>query len=174
MLSLPDENNRNKEAVESKSDGVFSLADCFKSLKTTGRFVDKNQFDCKTCQCKTNALWSVALQRQPQSLLISLRRTLWNLEKGLQKDSRRVKFPIELDCSDILDLEKNRTSPDEDFEGCHYGLNSVVSHSGSSPRGTVVLFNDSSVTPTSEASVLKAEAFILMYERLGILSIEST
>ena len=94
-----------------------------------------------------------------------------------------MKFPIKLDCSDILDLEKNRTSPDEDFEGCHYSLNSVVSHSGSSPfvghyilwcqvGGQWFLFNDSLVTLTTEASVLGAEAFILMYERRGIPSIE--
>ncbi|KAL7520237.1 hypothetical protein ACHAWX_004970 [Stephanocyclus meneghinianus] len=183
MLSLPDENNSNEEADPRKPDGDICLADCFKSLKTTGRFVEENQFDCETCHGKTNAAWSVSLQRRPQSLLISLRRTLWNPEKGLHKDSRRVKFPIELDCSDILDLEKDRTSPDEDFEGCHYGLNSVVSHSGSSPFvGHYIswcrvgeqwfLFNDSSVTLSTEASVLDAEAFILLYERRGIPSIE--
>lgn len=189
MLSLPDASESIEEGIEEDTDTIFpeheiDLLDCFKSLQTTGRFVGDNQFDCDTCKGKQDASWSVSLQRRPQSILISLRRTLWNAEKGLHKDSRRVKFPIELDCTDLLDLEKDKPLPDEDFEGCHYKLNSVVSHSGSSPFvGHYIswcrvddkwfLFNDSSVTESTEASVLNAEAFILLYERRSIPSVES-
>jgi ubiquitin C-terminal hydrolase len=185
MLSLPDE-NEGMEGIEEDADAVTSepeidLLECFKSLQTTGRFEGENQYDCDTCKAKQDASWSVSLQRRPQSILISLRRTLWNVEKGLHKDSRNVKFPIELDCSGLLDLDKGRTSPDEDFEGCHYKLNSVVSHSGSSPFvGHYIswcrvddkwfLFNDSSVTESNEADVLAAQAFILLYERQRIPS----
>jgi ubiquitin C-terminal hydrolase len=194
MLSLPDENKhdnggdgikRNEDEAHSPSTSDdICLIDCFKSLQTTGRFVEDNQFDCETCKGKKDASWSVSLQRRPQSLLISLRRTLWDAERGIHKDSRRVKFPIELDCTDLLDLEKNRNSPDEDFEGCHYGLKAVVAHSGSSPFvGHYIswclvgekwfLFNDSSVTEATQESVLDAEAFILLYERREIPSIEN-
>lgn len=190
MLSLPDENETdNMEGIEEDADTItpeaeIDLTDCFKSLQTTGRFVGDNQFECDECKSKQDASWSVSLQRRPQSILISLRRTLWNIEKGVHKDSRRVKFPIELDCSSLLELEGDRTSPDDDFEGCHYKLNSVVSHSGSSPFvGHYIswcrvddkwfLFNDSSVTESTEATVLGAEAFILLYERQSIPSVEN-
>merc|ERR1712008_611692 len=104
------------------------------------------------------------LQRRPQSLLISLRRTLWDRERGLHKDRRIVKFPTEIDASDLLERGKEK-SPDEDFEGCHYKLVGVVSHSGLSPFvGHYIcyarnddkwfLFNDSSVTTSTEKNVL--------------------
>lgn len=188
MLSLPplpDETD-GMEGIEEDADTATSeteidLFECFNSLQSTGRFVGENQFDCDTCKAKQDASWTVSLQRRPQSILISLRRTMWNVEKGLHKDSRRVKFPIELDCSGLLDLEEG-TSPDDDFEGCHYKLNSVVSHSGSSPFvGHYIswcrvddkwfLFNDSSVTESNEADVLGAQAFILLYERQRIPSV---
>jgi len=180
MLSLPDENDCMEGIEEDENICIetseIDLIDCFKSIQSTGRFVDDNQFDCDTCKGKQNASWSVSLQRRPQSVLISLRRTLWNTEKGLRKDSRRVKFPIEFDCSGLLDLERDRTPPDKISEGCHYQLISVISHSGSSPlvghyicwcrvENKWFLFNDSSVTESTEASVLNAEAFILLYER---------
>eukprot|EP00580_Thalassiosira_gravida_P012012 CAMPEP_0201648428 /NCGR_PEP_ID=MMETSP0493-20130528/37597_1 /ASSEMBLY_ACC=CAM_ASM_000838 /TAXON_ID=420259 /ORGANISM="Thalassiosira gravida, Strain GMp14c1" /LENGTH=173 /DNA_ID=CAMNT_0048124069 /DNA_START=1 /DNA_END=519 /DNA_ORIENTATION=+ len=127
VLSLPNESD-----VEVADGDDIHLLDCFKSLQATGRFVGENQFYCDICQAKKDAEWRVTLQRRPQSLLISLRRTLWNKEKGLHKDKRMVKFPVELDASDLLEVGKKKF-PDEDFEGCHYKLAAVVSHSGSTP-----------------------------------------
>jgi len=120
-------------------------------------FVGANSSYCDVCNAKKDAKWKVVLQRHPQSLLISLRRTLWDKVKGLHKDSRRVEFPIELDASDLLDVG-NKKSFDEDFDSCHYTLSAVVSHIGSSPfLGHYIayarnptgwfLFNDSSVMP---------------------------
>ncbi|KAL7538838.1 hypothetical protein ACHAXR_008821 [Thalassiosira sp. AJA248-18] len=180
VLSLPD-----KLDAEVGSGSTIDLLDCFQSLQATGRFVGENQFDCDVCHAKADAEWRVTLQRRPQSLLISLRRTLWDKVKGLHKDSRRVQFPSELDASDLLGMG-NEKSPDEDFDGCHYRLVAVVSHSGSSPfvghyicyarnsddnNNKWFLFNDSSVTPATESSVLDAEAFILLYERQTIPSV---
>ncbi len=97
VLSLPDEDTVKTKGKEKYDDasyekmaveqGVINLLDCFDSLRTTGRFVGENQFDCDTCHAKKDASWSVSLQRRPQSLLISFQRTLWTLEKGLHKDS---------------------------------------------------------------------------------------
>ena len=173
VLSLPDENTNKRNHIE--------LLDCFKSLQSTGKFVGENQFDCDVCRAKKDASWRVTLLRRPQSLLISLRRTLWNRVKGLHKDSRRVDFPLELDATDLLE-HGNEKSPDEDFDGCHYTLKAVVSHSGLTPfvghyisyvrnSNRWFLFNDSSVTPVTESSVLDAEAFILLYERRTIPSV---
>jgi ubiquitin C-terminal hydrolase len=189
VLSLPDKDDikagktdEDTRILRSHSNiGAVDLLDCFKSLQTTGRFVGENQFDCDVCRAKKDAEWRVTLHRRPQSLLISLRRTLWNKEKGLHKDSRRVNFPIELDASDLLGVGEEK-SPDDDFEGCHYKLVAVVSHSGSSPfvghyisyvrsSDKWFLFNDSSVTPASDSSVLEAEAFILLYERQTLPSV---
>jgi len=186
VLSLPDDPNNEKpdqEACMADADDEndIHLINCFKSLRSTGRFVGENQFYCDACQAKNDADWRVTLQRRPQSLLISLRRTLWNKEKGLHKDKRMVKFPLELDASDILEIGKEKIL-DADFEGCHYKLVAVVSHSGSSPfvghyicyarnGDNWFLFNDSSVTPAMESSVLDVEAFILLYERRGIPSV---
>ena len=191
VLSLPDEQSSCNEGdsdddateaeaqkTTNKEDHAIELIDCVKSLRNTGRFTGDNKFDCETCKEKKDASWDVTLQRRPQSLLISFRRTLWSLEKGVHKDSRQVSFPLELDASEILDVG-NEKSPDEDFESCHYNLTSVVSHSGSTPfvghyiayarnEDEWFLFNDSSVTSVKEAEVLEAEAFILLYERRGI------
>lgn len=172
VLSLPDE-------VETS--GIINLSDCFKSLNATGRFLNENQFDCDVCKAKKDASWRVKLQRRPQSLLISLRRTLWNKSKGVHKDSRRVIFPIELDAADLLG-KGNEKVPDDDFEGCHYTLTALVSHSGSSPfvghyiayarnEDDWFLFNDGEVSPVTLSSVLDVEAFILLYERRSIPSI---
>ena len=180
VLSLPpDEVNIEAGGKEKSSD--IELVDCFKSLQSTGRFVGENQFDCDVCHAKKDADWRVTLQRRPQSLLISFRRTMWNKTKGLHKDARRIIFRTELDASDLIGVGNEKT-PDKDFVGCHYTLKSVVSHSGSSPLvGHYIayarndskwfLFNDSSVTPATESSVLEAEAFILLYERRTIPSI---
>ena len=60
-----------------------------------------------------------------------------------------------------------------------YTLTAVVSHSGSSTDsghyfcfardgdGAWWLFNDAKVTATSEDKVLSAEAYVLLYERVG-------
>jgi ubiquitin C-terminal hydrolase len=175
VLSLPDAD------IQNGSNNV-QLFDCFKSLRSTGLFVGDDQFFCDTCNAKKDAAWRVILQGRPQSLLISLRRTLWDKVKGLHKDSRRVEFPIELDASNYLDVG-NEKSVDDDFIGCHYTLSAVVSHSGSSPfvwhyiayaRNVTgwFLFNDSCVTAVTESNVLDVEAFILLYERRTIPSIE--
>jgi ubiquitin C-terminal hydrolase len=175
VFSLPDEEARQET-------NHIQLFECFNSLRTTGLFVGANRFFCDVCNAKTDAKWKVVLQRRPQSLLISLRRTLWDKVKGLHKDSRRVEFPTELDASDLLNVG-NEKSIDEDFDGCHYTLSAVVSHSGSSPfvghyiayvRNATgwFLFNDSSVTPALESNVLLVEPFILLYERRTIPSIE--
>ena len=185
VLSLPDDEPDNEADItdeEAGNENDIHLLDCFKSLQATGRFVGENQFDCDVCRAKMDAEWRVTLQRRPQALLISLRRTLWDKEKGLHKDERTVKFPIELDASDLLEMGSKEKSPDDDFEGCHYELVAVVSHSGSSPFvGHYIcyarnddkwfLFNDSSVTPATESSVLEVQAFILLYERRGIPSV---
>ena len=180
VLSIPDDDAKETSGVQQSNNSGIQLKDCFRSLQSTGRFVGENQFECDTCKAKKDAEWTVTLQRRPQSLLISIRRTLWNKAKGLHKDSRRVRFPLEFDASDIIGIGSDK-SPDGDFDGCHYTLKSVVSHSGSSPlvghyivycnvKGMWHLFNDSSVTPASESSILDAEAFILLYERRTIPS----
>ena len=51
-------------------------------------FVGANSSYCDICNAKKDAKWKVVFQRHPQSLLISLRRTLWDKVKGLHKDSR--------------------------------------------------------------------------------------
>ena len=171
VLSLPDE--------EEKSNGSchIQLFDCFKSLQSTGLFVGENQFFCDQCNAKEDAKWKVVLQRRPQSLLISLRRTLWNKAKGVHKDSRRVEFPIELDASDLLAVGNEKG--DDEFDGCLFTLKALVSHSGKDPfvghyiayaRSSTgwYLFNDSSVTSVTESNVLDAEAYILLYERRTI------
>lgn len=184
VLSLPDDQRKSsdkpslEEEDTTKEGDVIELIDCVKTLRSTGRFTGDDKFDCETCKEKTDASWNVTLQKRPQSLLISFRRTLWSIEKGVHKDSRRASFPLELDASEILDVG-NEKIPDDDFESCHYNLTSVVSHSGSTPfvghyiayarnKDGWFLFNDSSVTSVKDSEVLEAEAFILLYERRGI------
>ena len=153
VLSLPDEEIRN-------SNNHIQLFDCFQSLRSTGLFVGDDQFFCDTCNAKKDAVWRVVLQGRPQSLLISLRRTLWDKVKGLHKDSRRVEFPVELDASDYLDVGNEKGVDDG-----RYTLSAVVSHSGSSPFvGHYIayarnvsgwfLFNDSRVTAVTESNIL--------------------
>lgn len=183
VLSLPDAPDHVAGNTDDAAgqDSFVHLLDCFKSLRATGRFEEENQFDCDVCQAKKDAEWRVTLERRPPSLLISLRRTLWSKEKGLHKDGRSVKFPLDLDASDLLGVGSER-SPDEDFESGRYELVGVVSHSGSSPfvghyicyarnANQWFLFNDARVTPASESSVLEVQAFILMYEMRGIPSV---
>ena len=183
VLSLPEESKHvtgNADDAAAQGSDVH-LLDCFKSLQATGRFEGQNQFDCDVCRAKQDAEWRVALKRRPPSLLISLRRTLWDSERGLHKDGRMVKFPLKLDTSELLGVGRGR-SPDDDFVSCHYELVAVVSHSGSSPFvGHYIcyarnddrwfLFNDARVTPATESSVLEVEAFILLYEMCRIPSI---
>ncbi|KAL7493217.1 hypothetical protein ACHAWT_002257 [Skeletonema menzelii] len=189
VLSLPDDKGNNEDSDDSSTQAPakaaddrgnnIDLLDCVKSLRNSGRFTGDDKFDCETCKEKKDASWNVTLQKRPQSLLISFRRTLWTIEKGVHKDSRQVRFPLKLDASEILDVGSDSQSPDDDFESCHYNLTSIVSHSGSTPFvGHYIayarnghewfLFNDSSVTEVKESEVLEAEAFILLYERSEI------
>ena len=181
VLSIPDEVEPDDETMAEAFTSIH-LTDCFKSLQASGRFIEDNKFECDVCQEKKDASWRVTLQRRPQSLLISFRRTQWTKKKGLHKDSRKIVFPLELDASNLLGASNEKT-PDSDFDGCHYSLQAVVSHSGSSPLvghyicyakvGTDwFLFNDSHVSPATESNVLEVEAFILLYERRTIPSID--
>lgn len=177
FLSLPEDNKK-----KTKRENPLPLEACIDTLRADERLEGDNQFFCDNSKCKgkRNATKTVVLRHRPQALLLSFRRTKWNLSKGLHKDTRRVEFPLELDATNLLREEiSSKTNRDEESE-CHYRLSSIVSHSGSTPMcGHYIawcrvktngeekwhLFNDGAVRSVSEKEVLKAEAFILMYER---------
>ena len=116
MLSLPDMEEGSKSAgdggdvsAEGNSKdgddddcGAIPLQACLDTLLLNERLEGPNQFFCDECGTKQDATKTVSLSRRPQALLLLLRRTRWSPEKGLHKDKRRVRFPMELDAASLL------------------------------------------------------------------------
>ena len=168
--------------------GACTVLDCLQSFFDSELLTGSNQFICSSCSslaslsssalpasavCKRDATRRCYLRLLPAVLTIHLKRFSASASgRTMEKLNKPVSFPAQLDLAHFT-----RTSDAAAAAGCVYGLYGVVCHSGGMGGGHYVCYvrrggggwwyaSDSAVREASEGEVLKAQAYILFYERL--------
>eukprot|EP00049_Salpingoeca_infusionum_P007941 m.128224 g.128224 ORF g.128224 m.128224 type:complete len:732 (+) comp13867_c0_seq2:79-2274(+) len=155
-----------------------ALSDCLRMFSEEERLCAeaKNQYACNTCGLQ-DASKRTTIQSLPEVLCISIKR--FRFSHGfLAKDHTHVDFPVE------LTITKEHLSEDlcqamGSNEAPQYCLSSVICHTGGFGSGHYFaycrdtltnewfMFNDQQVYSVSEATVLGAPAYVLVYQRVN-------
>ena len=173
--------------------GACTMLDCLQSFFDPELLTGSNQFICSSCSslaslsssavspssttpiCKRDATRRCYLRLLPSVLTIHLKRFSASASgRSMEKLNKPVSFPAQLDLSAFT---RPTDSGSGSSSGSMYGLYGVVCHSGGMGGGHYVCYvrrggsgwwyaSDSAVRESSESEVLKAQAYILFYERL--------
>ena len=160
----------------------MTLDDCFDKFRTEELLVDDNQVYCRNCKEHKDAYKKMDVYKLPNILIIQLKRFNrgsrgssygmsygMGMASGASKNSDLIDFPLE-----GLDMEKYLLDPSSG-EQTVYDLYGISNHMGSlygghytancrnSVNGNWYNFNDSSVSKTSEGSLVSAAAYVLFY-----------
>jgi hypothetical protein len=143
---------------------VDSVEKALKFFTKTDMLTKGNQYKCEKCNVLVDAAKAFSIYEAPLVLTIQLKRFRFNGSKI----SKKIDFTENLDVSSFLS-HKHRS--------VKYKLYGVIVHHGTtcyfghyyayvkSPSGIWYCMNDSSVNQASVSTVLKQDAYILMYIR---------
>ncbi|XP_064170008.1 ubiquitin carboxyl-terminal hydrolase 3 isoform X1 [Anguilla rostrata] len=160
---------RNKRTKNQESGPICTLRDCLRSFTDLEELDETELYVCHKCKKRQKSTKKFWIQKLPKVLCLHLKRFHWTAYLRNKIDTY-VEFPVRgLDMKGYL-LEPENSGP----ESCLYDLAAVVVHHGSgvgsghytayaSHEGRWFHFNDSTVTPTDEDTVVKAKAYILFY-----------
>ncbi|KAI9752692.1 MAG: 26S proteasome regulatory subunit [Chaenotheca gracillima] len=175
--------NRKKKLSKEELDKINSklnLQSCLEGF-TAPEKLGGDAYKCKKCNTTQHpATKQLSIRRLPPVLCIQLKR----FEAGFDAASvsskldAKVEFPVQLDMSPYTTRVINAKKPDPQAfsllsRTCTYDLCSVVVHIGNLNDGHYVsyhregrdwyLFDDNKVLKTTEARVMNAEAYLLVY-----------
>jgi len=150
----------------------LNLFDCLEHFRLTEKLGKNNEWYCKDCKKHQRAYKKLELFYTPPLLVLHLKRfeysSIGRYRTYAEKIGSLIEFPL-----DDLDLSPYIIGPD--YSKAIYELYAVSQHFGSCSGGhyTAVCknngkwydFNDSSVSPTSESSVVSSAAYLLFYRR---------
>lgn len=149
----------------------LNLNDCLEHFRLTEKLGKNNEWYCKDCKKHQQAFKKLELFYTPKVLILHLKRfeysSMGRYRTYAEKIGSNIDFPL-----DDLELSQHIVGPDSNAK---YELYAVSQHYGSCGGGhyTAVCkndgkwydFNDSSVSPTSESSVVSSAAYLLFYRR---------
>jgi ubiquitin C-terminal hydrolase len=158
----------------------YSLEELIGGYTGDDHLTGDNQFICSYCMKKTDATKNLHLYAMPDKLVVMLKkyqkvpdddRFPIRQRNAIVKTSTRVNYPTEIDMSPYM--YEHATEND-----CRYRLYAVVRHSGGLEGGHYYtyarnaindkwfMFDDGDVFFVEEEEVLRANGYILFYERL--------
>ena len=150
------------------SSNIQTLPDALEEFCATETLVGDNKVHCRHCQGKRNATKGLRLATAPSILVIHLKRFAFDAYGRLVRLSKLVDFDERLEIGDYMSrVNKARPPP--------YELVAVLVHQGRScESGHYIAFtrhdgdwykcNDSVVEQVPVETVLKQQAYILVYE----------
>jgi uncharacterized UBP type Zn finger protein len=150
----------------------LNLNDCLEHFRLTERLEKNNEWYCKDCKKHQQAYKKLELFFTPKLLILHLKRfeysSMGRYRTWAEKIDFNIDFPI-----DNLDLSSHTIGPDS--TKAIYDLYAVSQHYGSTGGGhyTAVAknfdkwygFNDSSVSPINENSIVSSASYLLFYRR---------
>ena len=182
------------QAQGKTTDTESTLHHCFELFAQRGNLDEENKWYCNRCQEHVCAENSTRIDRLPETLVIQLERFEYTASAtgfggygsyggyggygsygGRRKISSLISFPLhDLDMREWLNPQSC-----EQGEDCVYDLRAICNHSGSSSGGHYYCFacdensgkeewleyNDSSVYPLDESSLVRDTAYVLFYQR---------
>ena len=193
-LSVAPSSSASSATSVSRLSGACTMWDCLQSFFDPELLTGSNQFNCSSCSslvslasttsasssivCKRDATRRYYLRLLPAVLTIHLKRFSASASgRSMEKLNKSVSFPAQLDLTAFT--RPSTTATDGGGSGGSvYGLYGVVCHSGGMGGGHYVCYvrrgggswwyaSDSAVREATEGEVLKAQAYILFYQRLS-------
>jgi len=161
-------------AASSLKHETATLESCIKEF-ITNEFIQG--YSCENCKKKNVSLKRTTIWKQPETLVIQLKRFVYDQYGDRKKVRDPVSFPLD---SLILDAFMHERSPDR---GGKYKLYGVVNHLGSLDAGHYIAliynehlkcwlqYNDSKISKVSDKDMLEfsrgsSEPYILFYKRV--------
>jgi hypothetical protein len=149
----------------------LNLNDCLEHFRLTEKLGKNNEWYCKDCKKHQQAFKKLELFYTPKLLILHLKRfeysSMGRYRTYAEKINGNIDFPL-----DDLELSQHIVGPDSNAK---YELYAVSQHFGSCGGGHYTAmcknngkwydFNDSSVSPSSESSVVNSAAYLLFYRR---------
>lgn len=127
MLPIPD---NNYDEIE--------ISECLKNFSKKERLDNSNKYYCKKCKSEVNAFKQIKIWREPQILIIQLKR--FSNNNFVRKNNKKIIYPInDLDISNIS-FKKNK-------ESNLYNLFSITKHYGTLYGGH---YKSSSLNPINK------------------------
>uniref|UniRef100_A0A6Q2XQH8 Ubiquitin carboxyl-terminal hydrolase n=1 Tax=Esox lucius TaxID=8010 RepID=A0A6Q2XQH8_ESOLU len=160
---------RHKRTKDQEPGPTCTLLDCLRSFTDLEELDETEFYMCHKCKKKQKSTKKFWVQKLPKVLCLHLKRFHWTSYLRNKVDTY-VEFPLR-----DLDMRGYLLEPENSLRGgCLYDLAAVVVHHGSGvgsghytaygrQEGRWYHFNDSTVTPTEEETVVKAKAYILFY-----------
>jgi hypothetical protein len=153
-------------------DKQLNLFDCLEHFRLTEKLGKNNEWYCKNCKKHQRAFKKLELFYTPPLLVLHLKRFEYSSAGKYRTHAEKlgsvIDFPL-----DNLDLSSYTIGPDSSKSV--YELYAVSQHYGSCLGGhyTAICknsgkwydFNDSSVSPSNESSVVTSAAYLLFYRR---------
>lgn len=150
------------------SPNVETLSDALSEFTKTETLSGDNKVYCVKCETKRSATKGLRLATAPSILVCHLKRFAFDQYGRLVRLAKRVHFPLRLEIGDYMSrVNKARPPP--------YELVAVLVHQGQTcdsghylayvkNAGQWYKCNDSHIEPVDVATVLKQQAYILLYE----------
>ena len=149
-------------------DHIVTLSDALNEFTKTEILTGENKVFCQKCNSKRTASKGLRLATAPSILVCHLKRFAFDDYGNLVRLHKRVKFPLRLEIGDYMSkVNKSKPPP--------YELCGVLVHQGRTCdsghylayvkcNGQWFKCNDSEVTKVDLKTVLKQQAYILMYQ----------
>jgi Ubiquitin carboxyl-terminal hydrolase len=155
-------------SLDINGDHIVTLSDALNEFTKTEILTGENKVYCQKCKSKRTASKGLRLATAPSILVCHLKRFAFDDFGNLRRLHKRVKFPLRLEIGDFMSkVNKSKPPP--------YELVGVLVHQGSTcdsghylayvrMNGQWFKCNDSEVTKVDVKTVLKQQAYILMYQ----------
>lgn len=149
-------------------DHILHLRDALDEFTKTEILTGENKVFCQKCNSKRTASKGLRLATAPSILVCHLKRFAFDDYGNLKRLHKRVKFPMRLEIGDYMSkVNKSKPPP--------YELCGVLVHQGSTCdsghylayvkcNGQWFKCNDSEISKVDVKTVLKQQAYILMYQ----------
>jgi hypothetical protein len=166
-------NNKQTISLENhqagRMDDDINIHACFKNFVKSEKLAENSEWFCPKCKQHVRAMKKMEIYKSPHILIIHLKRF-----KDNQKINSLVTFPVE-----GLDIS-NYVLSNEDGLPLVYDLFAISNHFGGLGGGHYTAygknyhdqrwytFNDSSVYPVGDESIVTSAGYVLFYRRRGL------
>lgn len=155
-------------SLDIHGDHISTLSDALDEFTKTEMLTGENKVFCQKCNSKRTASKGLRLATAPSILVCHLKRFAFDDYGNLVRLHKRVKFPLRLEIGDYMSKVNKSKPPPYELVGVlvHQGVNCDSGHylAYTKCNGQWFKCNDSEVTKVDLKTVMKQQAYILMYQ----------
>lgn len=155
-------------SLDIHGDHITSLVDALEEFTKTEILTGENKVFCQKCKSKRTASKGLRLATAPSILVTHLKRFAFDDYGNLVRLHKKVRFPLRLEIGDYMSKVNKSKPPPYELVGVlvHQGRTCDSGHylAYTKCQGQWFKCNDGEVTMVDVKTVLKQQAYILMYE----------